>query len=254
MRTFTINPRKNDQEIKDLEKLESSLGDLHNKADAAYALIESSKSTVEVNPATAEVKSADPKDITSARAKKAPKKAPAQMSKQEEATIDEDEAKWAEENRLLEEQIAAAKAILAKASPNTKPLGSTGAPEKPDRSGQAPPKPAGRKKRVSPPKNGVTVNPDRTSSQYSRDQDGNFIPPREGYINDVVVEGQVVIQSSILVTDAKNRKQSFGKVGFNKEAKELTYPSMDQAIEDYDEEHARGDPPTTVTNGGLLMV
>jgi len=89
-------------------------------------LIESSKSTVEVNPATAEVKSADPKDITSARAKKTPKKPPAQMSKQEEATIDEDEAKWAEENRLLEEQIAAAKAILAKASPNTKPLGSTG--------------------------------------------------------------------------------------------------------------------------------
>ena len=98
-----------------------------SQADAAYALIESSKSTVEVNPATAEVKSADPKGITSARAKKAPKKAPAQVGKQEEqAAIDEDEAKWAEENRLLEEQIAAAKAILAKASPNTKPLGSTG--------------------------------------------------------------------------------------------------------------------------------
>jgi hypothetical protein len=137
-----FSPRKNELEIKDLEKLESSLGDLHNKvlfkhfwdkielflqADAAYALIESSKSTVEVNPATAEVKSADPKDISSARAKKAPKKAPLPTKQEEDqATIDEDEAKWAEENRLLEEQIAAAKAILAKASPNTKPLGSTG--------------------------------------------------------------------------------------------------------------------------------
>ena len=97
------------------------------QADAAYALIESSKSTVEVNPATAEVKSADPKDIFSARAKKSPKKAPLPTKQEEDqATIDEDEAKWAEENRLLEEQIAAAKAILAKASPNTKPLGSTG--------------------------------------------------------------------------------------------------------------------------------
>ena len=103
---------------------------------------------------------------------------------------------------------------------------------------------------------------------FQRDQDGNFIPPREGYINDVVVEGQVVIQSSILVTDAKNRKrndpaqlqnsqeclsESFGKVGFNKEAKELTYPSMDQAIEDYDEEHARGDPPQTVVSRRLTL-
>ncbi|CAG5105046.1 Oidioi.mRNA.OKI2018_I69.chr1.g1786.t1.cds [Oikopleura dioica] len=241
------SPRKNDQEIKDLEKLENSLGDLHNKADAAYALIEKSKSTVEVNPTTSEVKSADPKEITSARAKKAPKKAPKQEASAPATTVDEDEAKWAEENRLLEEQIAAAKAILAKASPNTKPVGSLGAPEKPDRNGLSngqPPKPAGRKKRVSPPTNGVTVNPDRTNSQYSRDQDGNFIPPREGYVNDVIVEGQVVIKSSILVTDKENRKQSFGKVGFNKEAKELTYPSMDQAIEDYDEEHARGDPPS----------
>ena len=77
----------------------------------------------------------------------------------------------------------------------------------------------------------------------------------------MIVEGQVVIKSSILVTDKENRKrkkasshlklihhsESFGKVGFNKEAKELTYPSMDQAIEDYDEEHARGDPPSNVS-------
>jgi len=48
--------------------------------------------------------------------------------------------------------------------------------------------------------------------------------------------------------------ESFGKVGFNKEAKELTYPSMDQAIEDYDEEHARGDPPTTVVCRRLTLV
>ena len=52
---------------------------------------------------------------------------------------------------------------------------------------------------------------ENSSSNYNvqRDQDGNFIPPREGYINDVVVEGQVVVKSSILVTDANNRKRKY---------------------------------------------
>jgi hypothetical protein len=51
-----------------------------------------------------------------------------------------------------------------------------------------------------------------------------------------------------------NFSESYGKVGFNKEAKELTYPSMDQAIEDYDAEHARGDHPQTVVSAWLMVI
>ena len=53
--------------------------------------------------------------------------------------------------------------------------------------------------------------------------------------------------------EKSNFSESYGKVGFNKEAKELTYPSMDQAIEDYDAEHARGDHPQTVVSTRLTF-
>ena len=37
------------------------------------------------------------------------------------------------------------------------------------------------------------------------DDEGNFIPEREGYVNDVIVEGKIVVEGSILAKDGSKK-------------------------------------------------
>lgn len=188
---------------------------MSRKADAAYAIMQSSK-TVEIRPKNTDEngsnKSSSHNNVTkSSKSETKPKIEPksktpkkqngSESGRQKSADEIRNEEAWAAENKRLGDEIAAAQAVLAKLKPDIKPKGSkqpckgiiTGPknnetlcriPTKPVRSPSAEkssyeakedskpitePVTKPRKKRAKNPGGGntISVNPDRSRSQYN---------------------------------------------------------------------------------------
>jgi len=219
-----LNERR--KTIEEVRTIQSDLDEMTRKANAAISIMNDSK-TFQVNPQ---------------RKEKTDNK-PIEKSKQpdiiEQAT--ENERAYAEENARLEEEIRAAQAVLASMKPNVKPKGNQRTPQKPDRQvvptpPAAPDEKPKAKKRAPQPKgkNTISIEPDINKSQYAR-VGNNFIADREGYVNDVVVEGAGIIRNGGIVKTKP--RESTSSVQFYPEATELTYPCEVDAVQEWDAEH-----------------
>ena len=111
------------QTLTDLDKLETDLDEMTRKADAAYNIMQTSK-TVEIRPKQATSKRPPP---TQPPPKPKPKSGlNREFNREPTASYSprEDDAKLAEENKRLADEIAKAQAVLAQLKPNIKPKGS----------------------------------------------------------------------------------------------------------------------------------
>jgi len=218
-----LNERR--KTIEEVRTIQSDLDEMTRKANAAISIMNDSK-TFQVKPQKKEktdkvVEKSKQPDII------------------EQAT--ENERAYAEENARLEEEIRAAQAVLASMKPNVKPKGNQSTPQKPDRQvvptpPAAPDEKPKPKKRAPQPKgtNTISIEPDINKSQYAR-VGSNFIADREGYVNDVVVEGAGIIRNGGIVKTKPRVSNS--NVQFYPEATELSYPCEIDAVHEWDAEH-----------------
>jgi hypothetical protein len=106
------------KDIANLGQLSDDIGEMARKADAAYAIMENSK-TIQIRPKAA---SDAPKAAKSHNQPKKMKKIPPKIESEDEGTLDD--ASWKIENEKLAYEIAQAQAVLAALKPNVKPGGS----------------------------------------------------------------------------------------------------------------------------------
>lgn len=119
--------------LKELDRIETNLDEMTRKADAAYAIMQTSK-TVEIRPKPTEESKLSSKSSQGTTVTK-PKKSQKENKKEKSvkstssssATTGKDmseEEVWASENQRLADEIAAAQAVLAMLKPDVKPKGS----------------------------------------------------------------------------------------------------------------------------------
>lgn len=111
----TTPPRAERPTLESLNRIEGDLDEMARKADAAYAIMKSSK-TVEIRPKD-EPKTPPKSNGTTFtnKSKKSNGTAPPKVPDKD------DEAAWAAENQRLADEIAAAQAVLAMLKPDVKP-------------------------------------------------------------------------------------------------------------------------------------